>query len=160
PDQLPSKADLRPELTPVEDQSQIGSCSANCLAGAYEFLIKKHTGQNKDVSRLFMYYNGRVKENDGTDSQITDSGCSMTSAIEALEEYGACQESLWPYDIAKVNVKPIPDAYNEAKRFTIDEALQININLYEMKSCIAQGFPFAFGMKLFESFDKAADSGV
>ncbi|CAF1591902.1 unnamed protein product, partial [Didymodactylos carnosus] len=25
PDELPSKADLRSELTPVEDQSQIGS---------------------------------------------------------------------------------------------------------------------------------------
>ncbi|CAF1205494.1 unnamed protein product [Didymodactylos carnosus] len=160
PDELPSKADLRSELTPVEDQSQIGSCSANCLAGAYEYLIKKHTGQDKDVSRLFMYYNGRMKENDGSDSQITDSGCSMTVAIEALEEYGACPEPLWPYDIAKVNVKPFPHAYQEAKRFIIDEALQIKIDLYEMKSCLAQGFPFAFGLKLFESFDKAAHSGV
>ncbi|CAF4297134.1 unnamed protein product, partial [Rotaria sordida] len=31
-DQLPPKVDLRPDMTPVEDQSRIGSCSANSLA--------------------------------------------------------------------------------------------------------------------------------
>ena len=123
-------------------------------------MTKKGNGQNVDVSRLFIYYNGRVKENGGDDSNITDSGCSMTSAIEALEESGTCLESIWPYDISQVNVRPGDDAYEQGKQHKITEALQVKIDLNEMKSCLAQGFPFAFGLKLFSSFDKAAQTGV
>jgi hypothetical protein len=107
---------------------------------------------------LFIYYNGRVKE--GDDSDITDSGCSMTCAIEALEESGVCLESIWPYDISQVNTRPSDEAYQAAKPHKITEALQVNIDLNEMKSCLAQGFPFAFGLKLYASFDQAATTGV
>ncbi|CAF1007465.1 unnamed protein product [Adineta steineri] len=157
-DQLPPKADLRDSMTPVEDQSQIGSCSANCLAGAYEYLTKKQSGKNVDVSRLFIYYNGRVKEDN--DSTITDSGCTMTCAIEALEQSGVCLESIWPYDISNVNARPSDEAYQAAEPHKITQALQVNIDLNEMKSCLAQGFPFAFGLKLYTSFDKATNTGV
>jgi hypothetical protein len=84
----------------------------------------------------------------------------MTSAIEALEEFGTCLESHWPYDISRVNTRPNESAYQEAKHHTITEALRININLYEMKACLAQGFPFAFGLQLYTSFDQAAKTGV
>ncbi|UJR12702.1 hypothetical protein I4U23_016876 [Adineta vaga] len=157
-DQLPPKTDLRNFMTPVENQSQIGSCSSNCLAGAYEYLTKKESGNDIDVSRLFIYYNGRVKEHN--DCAVTDSGCTMTCAIEALEESGVCLESIWPYDIANVNTRPPDNAYQTAKPHKITQALQMNIDLNEMKSCLAQGFPFAFGLKLFTSFDKAANTGI
>ena len=84
----------------------------------------------------------------------------MTSAIEALEELGICLESVWPYDISRVNTRPNAQSYDEAKRHKITEALRVNINLYEMKSCLAQGFPFAFGLKLYTSFDQARSTGV
>ncbi|CAF2066013.1 unnamed protein product [Rotaria magnacalcarata] len=157
-EQLPPKTDLRNDMTEVEDQSRIGSCASNALAGAYEYLIKKQHGQNTDVSRLFIYYNARAEENQS--SNVTDSGCSMTNGIEALEEFGTCLESIWPYDISMVNTRPSDQAYAAAKSHKITEALQIKIDLYEMKSCLAQGFPFAFGLRLFTSFDKAAKTGV
>ncbi|UJR16844.1 hypothetical protein I4U23_003743 [Adineta vaga] len=158
PADLPHKVDLRSDMTPVEDQSRIGSCVANCLAGAYEYLTKKSDRGNTDVSRLFIYYNGRAR--DGRSKTLTDSGCTMTSAIEALEEFGTCLESIWPYNIPDVNTRPSDRAYQEAKNHKITEALQIEINLNEMKSCLAQGFPFAFGLRLFKSFDKASTTGV
>jgi C1A family cysteine protease len=127
--------------------------------GAYEYLTKKKHGTNIDVSRLFIYYNARVKENGG-DQHLTDSGTTLTSAIEALEELGTCLESLWPYDISKCNTRPSNEAYKQAKLHPITDALQIKINLNEMKSCLAQGFPFAFGLTLFSSFGRAASSGV
>jgi hypothetical protein len=126
--------------------------------GAYEYLTKKANGRNTDVSRLFIYYNARVK--DQKSNKVVDSGCTMTSAIEALEEFGTCLESVWPYDISRVNTRPNEQAYQEAERHKITEALQVDINLYEMKSCLAQGFPFAFGLKLYTSFDQAAKTGV
>jgi len=126
--------------------------------GAYEYLTKRANGYNTDVSRLFIYYNGRVK---GNNSQtVTDSGCSMTDAIEALEEFGTCLESIWPYDISRVNTRPDDQAYAQAVNHKINEAFQVNIDLDEMKSCLAQGYPFAFGLKLYSSFDKAAQTGV
>jgi C1A family cysteine protease len=134
------------------------SLVADLSLGAYEYLTKKSDGRNTDVSRLFIYYNGRAKEDKSR--VLTDSGCTMTSAIEALEEYGTCLESIWPYEISQVNSRPNDRAFQEAKNHKITEALQIEIDLYEMKSCLAQGFPFAFGLRLFKSFDKASISGV
>ncbi|CAF4937264.1 unnamed protein product [Rotaria sp. Silwood1] len=157
-DQLPPKVDLRSYMTPVEDQSKTGSCAANCLAGAYEYLTKKANGLDTDVSRLFIYYNARVK--DQKTEKVVDTGCTMTSAIEALEEFGTCLESTWPYDLSRVNTRPHEKAYREARNHRITEAFRINVNLYEMKSCLAQGFPFAFGLRLYASFDKAATTGV
>jgi hypothetical protein len=84
----------------------------------------------------------------------------MTSAIEALEEYGTCLESVWPYDTSRVNTRPNDQSYQEAQRHKITEALRVNINLSEMKSCLAQGFPFAFGLRLYSSFDQASKTGI
>ncbi|CAF1176105.1 unnamed protein product [Rotaria magnacalcarata] len=158
PDQLPPKVDLRPFMTAVEDQSRIGSCTSNSLAGAYEYLIKKSHGTNIDVSRLFIYYNGRVKRTHLP--IVTDSGCSMTNAIEALEEFGTCLESTWPYDIASVNKIPNLHAFKQGLKHKIHQALHVKIDLNEMKSCLAQGFPFAFGLRLYVSFDQAAKTGI
>ncbi|CAF0856504.1 unnamed protein product [Adineta steineri] len=157
-DQLPPKVDLRANMTSVEDQSKIGSCVANSLAGAYEYLAKKGNGYGIDVSRLFIYYNARASKNQS--GELTDSGCSMTDGIETLQEYGVCLESMWPYNIQNVNVTPDQQTYQAADDFKITEAFQVDLDLNQMKSCLAQGFPFTFGLKLFTSFDKAAKSGV
>jgi len=61
---LPPKVDLRPYLTPVEDQGNTNSCTANAIAGAYEYLLKKHLNMPLYVSRLFIYYNARWRAGD------------------------------------------------------------------------------------------------
>ena len=97
------------------------------LLGAYEYLTKKKSGTNIDISRLFIYYNSRVKS---THSEtVTDSGCSMTNAIEALEEFGTCLESIWPYDITNVNTRPNGEAFSEGAKHKIQEALQISFRI-------------------------------
>ncbi|CAF3651412.1 unnamed protein product [Rotaria socialis] len=156
-DQLPPKVDLRSHMLPIEDQSQIGSCAANCLVGVYQYLNKQENEENIAFSPLFLYYNGRAKENP---SGITDSSCTMTNTVEALEESGVCLESIWPYNISQLNTKPSAEIYSDAKGHKIIDALQVDVDLTEMKSCLAQGFPFVFGLKLFPSFDKAGKTGV
>ena len=60
---LPPSADLRHWCSPVEDQGQLGSCTANALAGALELLENKDKDAPfADLSRLFIYYNERVLE--------------------------------------------------------------------------------------------------
>ena len=61
-DRLPAKVDLRTLMSNVENQGQLNSCVANAVAGAYEYLAKRHLGDDSyDVSRLFVYYNARAK---------------------------------------------------------------------------------------------------
>jgi C1A family cysteine protease len=84
----------------------------------------------------------------------------MTSAIEALKQYGIGLEYHWPYVISRVNTRPKKSAYLDAKNHKITQAFRVKTNLHDMKSCLAQGFPFAFGLKLYTSFDKADRTGV
>lgn len=91
--------------------------------------------------------------------KITDSGCTITGGIEGLAEFGTCLESLWPYDANIVNEHPNDDVFSEAANHKITEALKLDVDLYQMKSCLAQGFPFVFGLTLFRSFTRAEDFG-
>jgi len=50
--------DLRAHCSTVEDQGQLGSCTANALAGNIEFLDKEADGVYTDASRLFIITNG------------------------------------------------------------------------------------------------------
>jgi hypothetical protein len=133
------------------------------MAGLYEYLIKKSTNKDIGVSRLFVYYNARKKdldlENDKSRRTITDEGSTVTSTIDALKELGVCFESVWPYKKRYVNRKPSRESYRAAKASTIVEAMTVPVDLYHMKSCLAQGFPFLFGLQLYASFDKASFNG-
>ena len=114
-----------------------------------------------DVSRLFIYYNTRKKDNrkEGVSRMISDTGSSITSAIETLQKKGVCLEDIWPYDEKEVNTKPSKKCYEQAKSYVITEALTVKPNLNEMKSCLAQGFPIVFTLRLFKSFAKAKKNG-
>ena len=61
---LPAQVDLRPQCPKeVYDQGQLGSCTANSIAGAIEFdQIKLKLRPAFTPSRLFIYYNERVIE--------------------------------------------------------------------------------------------------
>jgi len=52
---LPQKVDLREFCSAVEDQKNLGSCTAQALAGNVELLDRKIDGEHTDASRLFIY---------------------------------------------------------------------------------------------------------
>ena len=51
----PSTADLRPWFSPVENQGQLGSCTANAVVGLVEYFERRAQGKHMDGSRLFLY---------------------------------------------------------------------------------------------------------
>lgn len=154
---LPAQVDLRPMLTPVEDQGQTSSCAANAAAGAYEYLMKRHQGdQAYDVSRLFIYFNARDLEG----GPIEDGGSLLHQIVEGLKQYGAPSEQTWPFDPGIVNEKPSDDAYQEASGFSIEGAELVPVDLDAWKTSLAAGYPIIFGMALFESFDKQKKAGL
>ena len=155
-EELPPSVDLRPHLTPVEDQGDTNSCVANATAGAFEYLIKQHTGTNYDVSRMFIYYNARKLEDD----DIEDEGTAIHDAVDSLKKYGVCAEKTWPFDINRVNAKPHANAYDEADEAMVDQLEQVSTDLDTWRQCLAEGRPIIFGTVLFDSFDKARKGKV
>src|SRR5487761_2237850 len=91
PKKLPAKVDLRAKCSAIENQGQLGSCTANALAGALEFLERKQQQPAVDLSRLFIYYNERVIEH----SVKRDSGAMLRDGIKTLAKQGVCPEELW-----------------------------------------------------------------
>ena len=154
---LPRKVDLRENCSIVEDQGNLGSCTAQALAGNLEFLDKKADADYDDVSRLFIYYNERWVE----DTIDYDSGASIRDGIKTLKNYGACWEKNWPYIIERFTRKPSLKCYKEAKEHRIASYHRIT-RLAEMLACLAEGYPFVFGFTVYESFEsqKVARTGI
>jgi C1A family cysteine protease len=148
PAKLPAKVDLRPLCSKVEDQGQLGSCTANALAGAIEFLERKDKVPYLDFSRLFIYYNERALEH----TINSDSGAMIRDGIKTLTKQGACSEKRWPYEVSKFKSKPGPDCYQEALQHQITSYRRI-LTLDQMRTCLAEGFPFVFGFTVYESFE-------
>jgi len=158
PAKLPPHVDLRPTCSPIEDQGQLGSCTANALVGALEFLeVKDKIARFTNLSRLFVYYNERVIEG----SVNSDAGAMLRDGIKTLAKQGVCSETNWPYNIANFTKKPPQACYQEALKFQILSYARIN-TVDEMRATLAEGFPFVFGFSVYQSFESAqvAKTGI
>jgi len=152
PAAMPPKVDLRATCSAVEDQGDLGSCTANALVGNLEFLCRKHTQRTPpNYSRLFVYYNERVIE--GTVGE--DSGAMLRDGVKSLVKKGACLESAWPYFVQRFARKPPSVAYTAAQRHRVTSYHRI-VSLLEMRQCLAEGYPFVFGFSVYDSFVSAA----
>ncbi|MFH0763400.1 MAG: C1 family peptidase [Candidatus Omnitrophota bacterium] len=147
---LPDKVDLRDFCSAIEDQENLGSCTAQALAGNIEFLDNKIDSLYTDVSRLFIYYNERALI--GTVEY--DSGASLRDGIKTLKNDGVCREENWPYVISKFDKKPPKKCYAEAKQHLVQSYHRIH-TLGEMLTCLTEGYPFVFGFTVYESFESA-----
>ncbi|MFZ1081298.1 MAG: C1 family peptidase [Candidatus Kryptoniota bacterium] len=154
---LPPSIDLRPTCPPVENQGQLGSCTANALVGGLEFLELKDSIKLVDLSRLFIYYDERLIEH----TVKSDSGAQIRDGIKTLAKQGVCPEKEWPYNIAKFAVKPTAACYKDALQHKISTYHRI-LTLNDMRTCLASGFPFVFGFTVYESFEspQVAQTGI
>ncbi|MBS1686833.1 MAG: C1 family peptidase [Bacteroidetes bacterium] len=157
---LPVKVDLRPQCPEVYEQGQLGSCTANAIAAAFEFGQLKQNAANAFMpSRLFIYYNERVIEN----TVNSDAGAQIRDGIKSVNTIGVCPEKMWPYSdksdlFAK---KPTPSCYTAAANHQVLSYQRVSRDLAQMKACLAQGYPFVFGFSVYSAFesDAVAKSG-
>lgn len=157
---LPPKVDLSAGFPPCYNQGQLGSCTANAISGALQFLEHKE-GESSPVmpSRLFIYYNERALE--GTVE--SDSGAQIRDGIKTIVKKGFCSEDLWPYDIRRFATKPPPKCYREALKEQVTQYLRLDHqSQVALLTCLASGYPFVFGFSVYESFESAtvASTGV
>jgi C1A family cysteine protease len=156
---LPASVDLTPECPAVYDQGQLGSCTGNALAGLFQFLLMKLGRPSFVPSRLMIYWGERAIE--GTKDQ--DAGANGDDGMTFLQTKGVCPETTWPYDPTQFAVIPPPIAWAEATHHKIADPVTIdNTNLDEIRSCLASGYPIAFGFVAYPELEsqEVAASGM
>ena len=157
--QLPPRVDLRATCpAQIYDQGKLGSCTANAIAAAFEFDLKRQALAGFMPSRLFIYYNERRIE--GTVD--SDSGAMLRDGIKSLVKQGVCAEHAWPYDIAKFADQPSKECYGEALANRALAYQRVPQTLSQLRGCLAHGYPFVFGFTVYDSFesDEVARTGV
>jgi len=157
---LPSSVDLSKKtfMPNVYDQGDLGSCTANAIAAAYEFETRKQALADFMPSRLAIYYGERLIEN----TVKSDAGAEIRDGMKVIAKSGVADESLWPYDIRKFAAAP-PRAYTtaaKAHRCLSYEAVEPTEAA--IKSHLAEGLPIVFGISVYDSFesDAVAQTGV
>ncbi len=142
--------DLRgPHMPPIQDQGELGSCTAHAALCLVDYNLHKATGSFMIPSRLYEYYNTRVLE--GTIDE--DSGASIRDSIKAIAKWGSEPETMRSYDIAKFMEKPTDDEYtfgsnHQAIIYTSLDAGPLT--LANIKSQIVLGNPVTFGTSVYD----------
>lgn len=148
---LPPRVDLRPDCPPVEDQGPIGSCTANAVVGALEFLQRRDGLSHVDLSRLFVYFNAR-QLGECTD---VDAGTCLSHVLAGVLAHGACEERLWPNAPDKVTEKPTPPCYENARQHQAIEFAMTPLGEPVMQA-LTRGLPVVFTTFMPRSYYDAA----
>jgi C1A family cysteine protease len=141
---LPSVVDNRSLCSPVEDQGELGSCTANASTSAMEALYKKLGMPIIELSRLFVYYYTRKVE--GT-PPTEDSGAFIRDVMKALSKYGAAPEAIWPYDISQFSTNPTYAAVQAAHQHRATRYYRCP-TLHSIKVALAHGFSAVGGFSV------------
>jgi len=149
---LPTAVDLRPKFSPIVDQGQLGSCTANAIASGLREYLELQAGRSLiRLSRLFLYWHEREME--GTVNE--DSGAFIRDGMKVLQTIGCAPEADYPYDIAKFMQSPSIQAEADAGSYKISEYHRI-LNFEAMQSALAAGNPVVLGISVYSSFESEA----
>jgi C1A family cysteine protease len=156
--ELPKTVDLREERSPIVDQGQLGSCTANALAsGLREHMLLKAGQPLTRLSRLFLYWHERSLE--GTINE--DSGAYLRDGMKVMASIGVAPDIDFPYEISRFTERPSQASEANAAAYKITSYERI-IDVNALKAALAQGHPVAIGIPVYESFEgfNTAETGI
>jgi C1A family cysteine protease len=156
---LPTAVDLRKWCSPVEDQKNIGSCTANAAVGMLEYYEKRAFNKYLNGSRLFLY---KVTRNlEGFDG---DTGAYLRDTMKAMVLFGIPPEEYWSYDINKFDDEPTAFVYSLAQNYKSIKYFRLDPNgtspdkiLTNVKTQLAAGLPSMFGFTVYSSLNNSGD---
>ena len=161
PPSLPTSIDLRPWCSPIENQSSLGSCTANAGVGLVEYFERRAFGKHIDASRLFLY---KVTRN--LMHWTGDTGAFLRSTMYALTLFGTPPEEYWPYVIADFDKEPSAFCYAFAQNYQAISYYRLDppgstpaTLLSQIKNYLANGLPSMFGFTVYNSIGQAAANG-
>jgi len=149
----PASKDLSEYCSPIEDQEELGSCTANAGVGLLEWSQRRVYNKYLDMSRLFLYKVSRKLA-----GIRGDEGCYIRTTIQAMLMLGVPPEKLWPYKIADFDKEPDPfiyalagdyKAYNYYRLAPVAGTGQTQLEV--LLQHLAGGLPFMFGFSVFSS---------
>jgi C1A family cysteine protease len=153
---LPRQVDLREHCGAVEDQGQVGSCTANAAVGAMEYQMKKAGKPSVELSRMFVYFNARRMRA----AVDVDTGATIAECMASFLAYGAPPEQAWPYDPNLISKTPDQAAYNAALDYVPTEYARVK-GFESIKGSLAQQYPVVFGISLPSAcYDEAGKTGM
>lgn len=156
-----SSVDLRKWCSPVENQQNIGSCTAHAVAGILEYYENKAFGKFIDASRLFLYKVTRnLLHNTG------DTGAFLKTTLGALIMFGMPPEEYWPYDTNRFDEEPDAFCYAYANNYRCISYFRhdpANVSqedvLMSVKKYLSNGIPSVFGFTVYQSIRQANKDG-
>jgi C1A family cysteine protease len=158
---LPARVDLRQWCSPVEDQRNIGSCTANAGVGIVEYYQRRRFGKHLDGSRLFVY-----KATRNLLGMTGDTGAWLRSAMGALCAFGVPPERYWPYDTTKFDAEPPAFVYSLAQEYQAQQFYRLDTAgtrpedlLENIRKHLAAGVPPMFGFTVYESISQGRTTG-
>lgn len=158
---LPAKVDLRPWCSPIENQENLGSCTAHAGVGLVEYFERRAFGKHIDASRLFLYKVTRnlLKWNG-------DTGAFLRSTMYALTLFGVPPEEYYPYKIANFDNEPsafcyaFAQSYQAISYYRLDPPGTTPSNLLtQIKTYLSNGLPSMFGFTVYSSISQANTNG-
>jgi C1A family cysteine protease len=158
---LAATTDLRAWFSPIEDQGQLGSCTANAGVGLLEYFERRAFGKHIDASRLFLY-----KATRNLLHWTGDTGAYLRSTMKAMVFFGVPPEEYWPYRIADYDKEPpaflyaFGSDYKAIKYYRLDPAGTTKAELLNrIKTNLAAGLPSMFGFTVYSSISQANTTG-
>jgi C1A family cysteine protease len=158
---LPASVDLRQWCSPVEDQGQIGACTAHAGVGMVEYFERKAHGKHTDASRLFLY---KVTRN--MLHWTGDTGGFLRSTMGALTLFGVPPEEYWPYKPADFDKEPPAFCYAYAQNYQAISFYRLDSPgvaatelLTRIKTNLAAGLPAMFGFIVYAGISQASTTG-
>ncbi|MBC7188838.1 cysteine protease [Candidatus Aerophobetes bacterium] len=157
PEALCYRVDLRKWCSPVEDQGNLGSCTAHAAVGIVEYFECRAFGKHIDGSRLFVYKTTR-----NLMGVTGDTGAWLRNTMGALVLCGVPPEKYWPYDPSDFDREPpafvysIAENYESIRYFCHDPHYRntpADKVLLTVKWFLAAGIPSMFGFFGFPSFN-------
>lgn len=158
---LPNTVDLRQWCPPVEDQGDLGSCTANAGVALVEYFERRSFGKHIDASRLFLYKTTRNLLH-----QTGDSGAFLRTTMGALVLFGVPPEEYWPYKIDNFDNEPPAFCYSFAHNYRTISYFRLDpprtskkALLDRIKTYLASGIPSMFGFTVYDSISQAEKDG-
>ena len=160
---LKKQVDLSQWCSPIENQLNLGSCTAHAGVGIVEYFQRRAYGKHLEGSRLFVYKTTR-----NLMKVTSDTGAWLRTVMAALELCGVPEEKYWPYNIEDFDMEPpafvyaVADNYEALKYFCHDPQ-GANVSpekvLLAVKRYLAAGIPSMFGFWGFPSYENSNVNG-
>jgi C1A family cysteine protease len=158
---LSASADLRQWCSPIEDQGQLGSCTANAGVGMVEYFERRAFGNHIDASRLFLY-----KATRNLMHETGDTGAYLRTTMGALALFGVPPEEYWPYDVTKFDREPptfcyaFAQSYQAIKFYRLDPPNTPKDSLLNrIKTNLSASLPSMFGFTVYSSIAQSGRTG-